>query len=228
MRKKRIFIFEDNPMILLMLSDYLGAMDYEIISSVEPLSCPVYAEQSGRCDNLRPCTDILLTDFNLPGISGLDMILLQEQRGCRSSLKNKAVMSGNTDKRSLTIMEEKGIRYFQKPFKLSDFKLWLKECDSRIDLSQPLGIKRKSIRNSVHIDVSFLFNGNGPACSGHVADISPEGLRLNTRHELKELQTLVFETALPNSCAEAQVRWVKREDGSPYSAGLQCRSHEAR
>jgi len=227
MRKRRIFIFEDNPMILLMLRDYLGAMDYEIMSSTEPIACPLYLEQSERCDHLHPCTDILLADFNLPVMSGLDMILKQEMRGCRSIIKNKAVMSGNIDQRSLTIMKEKGIHYFQKPFKLSDFKLWLQECDERIDLSQPLGIKRKSIRSRVNIDVSFLTDQQSPACRGQVADISPEGLRLNTSHKLEELQTIIFETTLPNSCVEAQVRWVKRMNGSQFSAGLQCSSYSA-
>lgn len=221
MRKKRAFIFDDDPMILAMLTELLRGMDYETISHAEPVACPLYADHE-RCDNLRPCCDVLLTDLGLRGMSGLDMILLQQKRGCKRTIKNKAVMSGNIDQKSLTIMIEKGIPYFQKPFRLSDFRNWLKECESRIDLSQPLGIKRTNTRSMVDIDVSFHINEQIDAVNGHVANISNDGINLLTDHELKEDQTITFRTPLPNSCTEAQVRWVSRESGPSFSAGLRC------
>jgi len=228
MRKKRAFIYDDDPLVLSMLSDFFRSRNYDTLSYLEPHTCPVYMGQNEHCENLRPCGDIFLTDFHLPNMSGLDMILLQEEHGCKVDIRNKAVMSGFMNDGSLSVMEEKKIPFFRKPFKLSDLDKWLAECDTRIDLTQHLGMKRRSIRSEVQIDVSFLTNEHVNVFNGLVANISPEGLKLYTEHELRENQTVRFKTSLPNACSEARVRWVTGGNGLSYTAGLICSSHVQR
>ncbi len=95
MRKKRILIFEDDERILMFLKNVFEDKGYEVLAYDEPQRCPIYGDTLGRCDNIHLCGDLSLADFQMPRMTGLEMILLQEARGCKTDIRNKAILSGN-------------------------------------------------------------------------------------------------------------------------------------
>jgi DNA-binding response OmpR family regulator len=63
MRKARIIIFDDDPVILDMLGYYFSVKGFEVQSFAEPILCHP-SESASSC--LTPCSDIIITDFRMP------------------------------------------------------------------------------------------------------------------------------------------------------------------
>jgi DNA-binding response OmpR family regulator len=135
MRKPRIVIFDDDALFLKMLEEYFSMGNFEVRSFSEPLLCP-HAENTGRC--LNPCADIIITDFLMPRIDGIELLERQIRHGCTVDVRNKAVVSGALPDGCRARMKGLADTFFQKPFRMRDIKAWATECVSRSDLSQPL------------------------------------------------------------------------------------------
>lgn len=128
MRKPKIIIFDDDAVFLKMLKRSFSIMNYEIQCFDQPITCPV-------CENtcINTCADIIIADFDMPQINGVELLNQQTHRGCPINIKNKAIMSGAMPGNM------KGLVYtfLQKPFSVSEVDAWIKERISRIDLSAP-------------------------------------------------------------------------------------------
>jgi response regulator of citrate/malate metabolism len=136
MRKPRIIIFDDDVFIMDMLKRMFLMRDYEVFTYNNPTICPIYEKPVDSCLKIDPCSDIILTDLIMPRMNGIELLEYQYQRGCPVDIRNKAIISGATDK--IDAILKTGYIYFKKPFKFSEISDWLKECEKRIDLSQPL------------------------------------------------------------------------------------------
>jgi YesN/AraC family two-component response regulator len=101
--------------------------------------CPLYEKQTEQCDMAYPCADIVITDFEMPKMNGIELILRQAERGCMVNIKNKAVISGNLDEENRSKIAALGIAFFHKPMNFDELIDWLDACDKRIDLSQRIG-----------------------------------------------------------------------------------------
>ena len=132
MRKPRIIIFDDDAMVLGILRDIFSIINFEVQSFSEPIIC-----SPNNCSN--PCADIIITDFQMPRINGIDLLKHQIQQGCPIHIKNKAIMSGALPDKYVGSMKEFADNFFQKPICIKKLHMWTKECISRNDLSQPLG-----------------------------------------------------------------------------------------
>jgi DNA-binding response OmpR family regulator len=135
MRKARIMIFDDDPFILQILGNYFSNMDFEVQPFPEPVSC-CPCESIGSCSS--PCADIVITDFRMPELNGIDLLYCQRQCGCTISIENIAIVSGNMPEEHLPDAYEVAGMFFQKPFSLAELGAWAKECISRVDLTLPL------------------------------------------------------------------------------------------
>ena len=132
-RKPRIIIFDDDAMVLEILKDLFSMLNFE----VQPFSEPVLCSLSNNCSH--PCADIIITDFRMPRINGIDLLKHQAQRRCPINIKNKAIMSGVLPDKYVGSMKEFADIFFQKPIGIQKLNMWSKECIGRNDLSQPLG-----------------------------------------------------------------------------------------
>jgi CheY-like chemotaxis protein len=112
----------------------------------QAILCPV-CENTNNC--LSPCTDIIITDFEMPHINGIELLRHQAQRKCPINIKNKAIMSGVLPEKYIDQIDGLADYFFKKPFSLSEIGAWSKECLSRIDLSQPY---RKSTFDEIYLD----------------------------------------------------------------------------
>ena len=138
MRKPRVIILDDEPLILDMMGRFLAQRGYEVVSLTEPVICPLYEKGADGCEQAVACADVVITDLKMPKMSGIELLERQTQRGCKLDIRNKAVMSAHFDEDSMKRIRNLGCAYFEKPFRLSGLSGWLHECEQRIDLSQPL------------------------------------------------------------------------------------------
>jgi DNA-binding response OmpR family regulator len=139
MRKKRAIVFDDDHFILIMFKKFFSSCGYEVLTFNEPTVCPVYEKQTEQCDKEYPCADIVITDFEMPKMNGIELLMHQTNRGCRLTIKNKAVISGSLDEENRKKIEELGGAFFQKPLNFDELTNWIDACEKRIDPSQPVG-----------------------------------------------------------------------------------------
>ena len=135
MRKPRIMIFDDDTKVLELLKDYFSTLNFEVQSFSEPILCPL-SNNTNSC--LNPCADIIITDFQMPRINGVELLKHQIQQRCPINIKNKAIMSGSLPDKYVGNMKGLADTFFQKPIRMQELNMWTKECISRNDLSQPL------------------------------------------------------------------------------------------
>ncbi len=145
-RKPRIIIFDDDTMVLDILNDYFSLMSFEVQSFNQVILCPV-CENTNSCVN--PCADIIITDFEMPRVNGIELLRHQAQRKCPINIKNKAIMSGVLPDKYIDKMEGLADNFFKKPFSLSEVAAWSRVCLSRVDLSQP---NQKSTFHEIYLD----------------------------------------------------------------------------
>ncbi len=221
MRRPRLIVFEGDPLMSRLIRDYLSMMNYELMFYREPVVCPLYEGTSQTCSSANPCSDIIITEQEFPGMTGIELLAGQAARGCRVSMKNKALMAEGVT----GILEEEvrnlGCAVLPKPLRFPQLYVWLKECESRIDVSQPLGVLRRADRYPVEMKVRFLVGKQPERCEGELVNISEFGLCLKSPVPLAENQSLQIETELPNACRLGSVRWARRANGGCF-VGVSC------
>jgi CheY-like chemotaxis protein len=223
MRKLRAIVIDDEEIIVNLLKNYLSERNYEVFSYTRPVVCPILDEQGNPCNTDYPCADVVITDFNMPGMNGLELLREQSRHGCKLTRENKAVMSGYVDGESLNQINRLGFTFFQKPVEFSHISAWLDECEKRVDISAPLGSRRKETRQATHYEVRCMVDRTSEPLNGMTINISDGGLCLKIAVPLMTRQTIHFDTTPPDfECRTASVRWVSRNQDGSYLAGLSC------
>ena len=222
MRKLRVNIFDDDASNLKMLKAFMSQRDYEILTFDRPVVCPINSNESNKCNTLKPCADIIITDYQMSEMTGLEMLLHQAQRGCKVDIKNKMVMSSDLDNKGQKMLDGLGCTFLSKPFKFNELLAWLDDCEKRIDLSKPLGIIRKKERYPANIDIVYAYNSGEKKYKATVINYSSTGLCLKMDTPLDERHSIVIKTELPIDCNNASIRWVKEMGPDFYMAGCSC------
>lgn len=224
MRKKRAIIYDDDIVILNVMSMFFELRDYEVIACREPVPCPVYIER-GRCTNAAPCGDIILTDDQLPRMSGSQLLDAQMRSGCKLTSKNKAIMSAVFDSRSLAAVKRLGCRYFRKPVEFVDLEHWVAECEQRIDFSVTLGFRRREERSDCLHDVLLRGETAKKDAEGTIVNQSPSGLCVSVDCLPSLYEVVTLQTDVPLTTRSAMVRWARGTGDGKYLVGLSsCRS----
>lgn len=143
MRKPRVIIIDDNLSVLSMLRTFLTKRKFEVLEFAEPTMCPIYEKSADRCTQVGPCADIIITDLKMPRMNGIELLEALSKGDCKLTVKNKAIISSYLDDTNEKRIKDLGCLFFEKPFKLSELSNWLKECENRIDLLQPLASLNK-------------------------------------------------------------------------------------
>jgi CheY-like chemotaxis protein len=226
MRKPRVIIFDDEPSLVELLELCFAKWGYEVFSYLTPVGCPLNGSSAGCCESLAPCADLVISDFQMPQMTGLELFQLQAQRGCKIDGKMKAIMSGHSDVELLKQCEDLGYRFFEKPFSCSDLTEWLSECESNFDLSKQLGGKLPGRRYDFKQDIEYCLNGSGPyeKLIGFTVNKSMEGLGLRIFNPLHIGQEITILNGLEAANLNGTVVWCRKVGENAYTAGLRLNS----
>lgn len=220
MKKKRAIIIDDEPVVLQLLETFLSRRGYEVCTFSEPVLCHVFKDSGGHCRNEEPCCDIMITDYEMPGMSGIELLNLQSRRGCRIDIRNKALISGyiiSEDK--LNSRGISGSAFFQKPFRLAMLSAWIDECEKRLLVSEPHAVQRKETRKPVMITITYSLPSKLQTFSGVVTNLSESGFCLEIDSALPEQEIIQVHTGLPGSRKRASICWTQQRERNVFSAG---------
>lgn len=219
MRNRRAIIFDDEPIVLDVLRVFFESRGYEAMLFREPVICPIYGD-SAVCPRPHPCSDIMLTDYKMPKMNGVDLLIAQSLHGCKLLPQNKALMSGFIDDNKRKTVEDLGIAFFQKPVDFNELDAWVSECEARTDLAQTLAIKRREPRHACCLEIQYGTSAQSEAWRGVTVNMSNSGLCLRTSKQLDPRQTISIRTNPPRPPQQASVRWVKEAGDGAYFVGL--------
>ena len=136
--KLRITIIDDDECIRDSLQWYLEDLGHEVQTADAPESCDVY--QGHTCSKGIACGDVLLIDYNMPGMNGLDYIESLKNRGCRGITSHMLLMSGNTTEIDMAKAQALGCVVFQKPMTFDQLEEWLEVVKQRINNKTALAV----------------------------------------------------------------------------------------
>ena len=223
MRKRRAIIFDDEDFVLTLLADVFQMRGYEVVCFKDSSNiCPLQGRHVADC-GFSPCADVLLTDFHMPGMNGLELLRRQKAKGCVMDSRNKAVISGNIDGESLQQISDMGCSFFQKPFSIQALLEWIEQCESRADIVQPLVSRRREERFDNRGEVTVRLPGTNEVLNVVAINTSESGLCLEVPSRLKGEETLsIIKAPRPTLYSQATVRWIKQYGNGSYRAGLSC------
>lgn len=124
---KTVYILEDEFSIRSTLNYFLKQSGYEVFTFSEPSFCPLSSVETCTCNRSVPCVDFIITDINMPGMTGLQFIEIQKKKGC--IVYNIAIMSATWEKDQYKKAKELGCKVFEKPFGLNNLLSWMKNCE---------------------------------------------------------------------------------------------------
>ena len=132
----RVFLFEDEHFYPSSLQKALTASGFEVFAFSTPALCPHANEPDCQCPEGLFCADAIITDVDLPRVSGLDFVGRQKKRDCRC--KNYAVMSAKWSGDDLFLAGILGCTIFEKPVGPRTVAAWLQEAAKGIDPGREL------------------------------------------------------------------------------------------
>ena len=132
-RKLKVIVYEDDPTIGALLSQVLSQKGHEVFTFPDPTFCPACRDHMSECPQESPCADVIISDHNMPNMTGIDFLSHQRSLGCKVPDENKAIVTGALLNRELQgTIDALGCKVFKKPFKLAEILKWVDECASRL------------------------------------------------------------------------------------------------
>jgi CheY-like chemotaxis protein len=135
-RKLRAIVFDDDDDDRYVIKRLLKSRGYEVLDYDDPTACPLLHSHECQCAQTEACCDILITDVDMPKVSGLEFLEQQLQKGCK--IPNIAVTSGAWSDSNLKYAERLGCTALEKTPTWGALIDWLDERGPQIDLSRSL------------------------------------------------------------------------------------------
>ena len=132
----RVLIFDDDPLIRKLLWTVCDQRGCEVFTFPEPGLCPLPGGDRCRCSAKKPCTDIILSDLNMPGVKGLDFVEGLLERGCLC--RHIGLMSSQWSEQDIARAFRLGCTLLQKPFDVGRIESWLDEVERSLSPSREL------------------------------------------------------------------------------------------
>jgi CheY-like chemotaxis protein len=132
----RAIVLDDDYVMRTLIYDILKNRGYEAYASSEPFFCPVYLDSECPCPVEHLCATIIITDINMPNMTGLEFIEHQKKNGCK--IQNIATMSGIWTDEEIEHAKRLGCHIFKKPFEIDEIEKWLDGCEKKLDPNSKL------------------------------------------------------------------------------------------
>ncbi len=129
MKQRSALLLEDDTGIQELIETLMTHSGYSVTSCISPLDlnhsltpCLAIDSNTGLCIS-DPCFDLIITDINMPHMSGLEFVKRLRQAECTT--KHIAIMSGDWDDEKRLTAHKLDCTTFRKPFNLKDMRTWL-------------------------------------------------------------------------------------------------------
>jgi len=134
--KLRIFVIDDEECIRDAFKWHLESLGHEVITAARPEMCSVY--QGHDCSLDAACGDMLIIDYNLPIMNGLDFVEQLQRRGCKGAIRRVMLLSGSLAEIDMTRAKVLGCEVRQKPLRLAELEVWVNDCAGDIPADRQL------------------------------------------------------------------------------------------
>ena len=134
--KTRILLLEDTEAIRNSLAKMLTHRGYEVFSFSNPMICPLQIMPDCRCNDNQMCADIIVTDMDMPCMTGLKFIENQRIKNCKCP--HVVLMSSYWKAEDLSRAHELGCKILTKPFSFNELYEWMDEVERNIDPAREL------------------------------------------------------------------------------------------
>lgn len=132
----RVLIFDDDEAIRQMLWTLFDKRGYEVFTFPHPATCPLSGKKNCPCPDDQSCSDIIISDVEMPFKNGLAFIEEQLDKGCKC--KHIALMSGAFTDEDLAKAKSLGLTIFVKPFRFKELLDWVSQIERQIDSKRVL------------------------------------------------------------------------------------------
>jgi len=134
--KIRSLVLEDDNFLRNSIMELLKERGHETYGFPDPSLCPVYLKRNCPCKLEYACADIMITDIQMPNITGLEFIKNQTKRLCK--IPNKGMMSGRWTESQEEKATKLKCKIFKKPFDTDEFIEWIQKCEKQINPGRKL------------------------------------------------------------------------------------------
>jgi len=220
-RKPRVVIFNNSGHIQRGLKTFFHNINYETYIETESVTCPMYGnKESKACPGPVLCCDMMVAVHDTEERRSVDLFNRQLRIGCKLISLNKSIITHTPIHDRVDQITAPGIDIFENPLDFGVFAAWVKDCESRMDLTQRLAVMRRAIRHDSNKHVQFRLPGGDVDFDAQAVNISSCGICLKTSHQLKRGQVLHFVSQRRTDAEEAIVQWAKKLEDGLYLVGV--------
>jgi DNA-binding response OmpR family regulator len=126
----RIVVLDDSKDILELLKVTFEGKGYEVFIFENPMICPLQMNPVCRCKENEKCTDLIITDINMPKMNGLEF--LENHRKKKCNCEDVIIMSGKLDEDDTEKVKNLGCKAFRKPLIFDDLFEYIKLVKNNI------------------------------------------------------------------------------------------------
>ncbi|OEU72883.1 MAG: hypothetical protein BA864_14295 [Desulfuromonadales bacterium C00003093] len=128
--EKTALVIDDDNICLTLLSELLDEERYKVATFSRP-TCYMTLQETDRCPMETPCYNVLLTDNQMPGMTGLEFLEMQRCKGCKIPDHHKAIISGSWTRGDLDKAAQLGCQVFHKPYAFNQIITWLEASQEK-------------------------------------------------------------------------------------------------
>ncbi len=127
----KICIIDDDKLVRDSMAKILRYYGYEVVTSEAPKPC-----EKCRCSENECCADLILCDYNMPEMNGINFIKKQKKAGCRA--QKIALISGNLQHKVVQEAKALACDVFYKPISVGTLNRWVEHAERNIPPSRKL------------------------------------------------------------------------------------------
>ena len=120
----KAIVIDDDTMCLSVAEEFFIEKDFEVAAHTRAI-CPMIEQRLETCPYEKPHYDIILSDNNMPSMTGIEFFEYINERGCKISNNNKALLTGDINEEIDNRAKKLGIRVFHKPCPIEKIENWL-------------------------------------------------------------------------------------------------------
>ena len=126
-------IFEDDPALAALLKQALLHKGHDVQVFSDPTACSAYRDNKFQCPQDSPCADVIISDYMMPNMTGIDFLEFQRKHNCKALDENKVLITGSVMNPELkAAIAELDCHYIKKPFRVTEILRWVDECVERV------------------------------------------------------------------------------------------------